>query len=256
VYNYTNASVYREKVVRFTVTTQSLTQPTILLDNIPAANIHNGSRLVITTDKKLIISTGDAAVPNLAQNTSSLAGKILRINLDGTIPTDNPIANNPLWSYGHRNPQGLVLAMGKMYTSEHGPNIEDEVNIIEPNRNYGWPNVNGPCDGNELNFCTANNIKEPIKSSGNQTLAYSGMDFYGNTRITAFNNALLLTTLKNQSLEVLTLNAAGTAVTTTTPYFKNAFGRLRDVCVAPSGRIYLCTSNGNNVDRVIEVQRL
>jgi glucose/arabinose dehydrogenase len=257
VYNYNNtAGAYREKVVRFTVAAQALTQPTILLDNIPAGNIHNGSRLLITPDKKLLITTGDASTSNLSQNVNSLAGKILRINLDGTVPADNPIPNNPLWSYGHRNPQGLVLALGNLYASEHGPDIEDEINIIESNRNFGWPNVNGPCDGNETTFCRNNNVKEPLKSSGASTLAYCGMDFYGGSRIAQFKNALLLTTLKNRSLEVFTLDASGKSIIASKQYFKNTFGRLRDVCVAPSGRIYICTSNGNNADKIIEVQRL
>ena len=108
---------------------------------------------------------------------------------------------SPVWSFGHRNPQGLVVVNGKMYTSEHGPNIEDEINIIEKNRNYGWPTVNGPCDQPaEITFCTANNVKEPVWSSGSSTIAVSGLDYYNNNRIAAWQNSLLMCTLKDASL--------------------------------------------------------
>jgi aldose sugar dehydrogenase len=254
VYNYNKAAVYTEKVVRFTFSNNTLTNPITLLDNIPAANIHNGSRLLIT-DNKLFITTGDAANTALAQNTSSLAGKILRINLDGSVPADNPIAGNPVWSWGHRNPQGMVLVNNIFYTSEHGPNIEDEVNIVEKGRNYGWPNVNGPCDGGELSFCTANNIRQPIFSSGSSTLAYCGLEYYNNARIPQWSNSLLLVTLKDQSLRQLKLSNDGLSVTSSATFFKNSFGRLRDACVSPAGRVYLCTGNGSN-DRIIEIQRL
>ena len=91
--------------------------------------------------------------------------KILRLNLDGSIPSDNPVANNPYWSFGHRNPQGLVFANNRLYSSEHGPNNDDEINIIEKGRNYGWPNVQGYCDnGSEPAFCNNNNVVQPIEA--------------------------------------------------------------------------------------------
>jgi hypothetical protein len=112
---------------------------------------------------KLLISTGDAANQSTPQNVNSLNGKVLRLNLDGTIPSDNPIVGNPLWSYGHRNAQGLVLGNGILYSSEHGPANDDEINIIEKGRNYGWPQVQGFCNsGSEQSFCSANNVKEPV----------------------------------------------------------------------------------------------
>lgn len=156
VYNYDNGSGYKEKVVRYNYTGTTLNNPSLIIDNIQAAGIHNGSRLLIAGDK-LFITTGDASNPSLAQNTSSPNGKILRLNLDGTIPADNPVANNPYWSLGHRNPQGLVFANNKLYSSEHGPSDNDEVNIIEKGRNYGWPDVHGACDLPERDFCTDHN---------------------------------------------------------------------------------------------------
>ncbi len=253
VYNYNNGANYREKIVQLKFANNAVQPVFTIIQDLPAASIHNGSRLLIFNDK-LFATTGDAAVQPNAQSTSSLSGKVLRFNLDGTIPTDNPIANSPIWSLGHRNQQGLVVANNTMYASEHGPNVEDEVNSIERNRNYGWPSVNGPCNTTaEQAFCTANNVKEPLWSSGTSTIAVCGLDFYNNDRITSWKNSLLLTTLKDQSLRVLTLSADGRTVIGEQTLFKNKFGRIRDVCVSPAGRVYLCTSNGGNADVLVEI---
>jgi aldose sugar dehydrogenase len=258
VYNYNNR-LYQEKLVQMKFANNSIQPVDTLVENIPASNIHNGSRLWITNEAppKIFMTTGDAAVQNNAQQTTSLSGKVLRFNLDGSIPADNPIAGSPVWSFGHRNPQGLVVANGIMYASEHGPNIEDEVNIIEKNSNYGWPNVMGPCnEAAEITFCTANNVKPPLWSSGSVTFAFCGLDYYNNDLIAGWKNALLLTTLKDASLRVLTLSANGQTVTKDQTVFKGRFGRIRDICVSPAGRVYLCTSNGGNADVLVEISKL
>jgi len=258
IYNYNKNGVYTEKLVRFTFSNNAVTSPVTILDNIPAAGIHNGARLVISneTSPKLFISTGDANDISLVQNRNSLAGKILRINLDGSIPSDNPTSGNPLWTLGHRNPQGLVLANNILYSSEHGPNIEDEVNIIEKGRNYGWPSVNGPCnEPGEVSFCNTNNVRIPIWSTGNATLATCGLDFYNADRIPQWKNSLLLVTLKDATLYQLQLSANGQTITGSKQYFRSTWGRLRDVCVSPAGRVYICTSNGGNNDRLVEIQK-
>lgn len=254
VYNYNKNNRYTEKVVRYTYQNNTLSNPFILLDDIPASNIHNGSRLLITADNKLLISTGDAASSSLAQNISSLSGKILRLNLDGSIPADNPYPGNSLWSWGHRNPQGMVFANNMLYISEHGPSVEDEINIIEKGRNYGWPDVTGPCDGNEISFCNDKNIKQPIFSSGNSTLAYCGLDYYNHSLISEWANSLLLVTLKDESLRQLKLSADGNSILSSKTYFKNKFGRLRDICISPDGKVYICTSNANGSDNLIEIK--
>jgi aldose sugar dehydrogenase len=258
VYNYNSNGNYREKVVRYTFNNNTLTNPITILDNIPSANIHNGSRLVISNEAtpKLYISTGDAASISLVQDPASKAGKILRINLDGTIPADNPVAGNPYWSFGHRNPQGLVLANNILYSSEHGPNIEDEINIIEKGRNYGWPDVKGPCnDPSEIIFCNEKNVRVPIWSSGNVTIATCGLDYYNADLIPQWKNSLLLVTLKDATLYQLQLSANGQTITGGKQYFRSSWGRLRDVCVSPAGRVYLCTSNGSDNDKLIEIQK-
>src|SRR6185503_4136643 len=134
VYNYNSASGYREKLVRYTFNNNTITNPITLIENLAASSIHNGSRVRVVNESsgvKIYFTTGDASNSPIAQDVNSRNGKVLRLNADGTIPSDNPIAGNPLWSYGHRNPQGLVFVNNKLYESEHGPNIEDEVNIIE-----------------------------------------------------------------------------------------------------------------------------
>ena len=253
-YNY-NSGGYKEKIVRFTYTGTALINPVTIIENISASSIHNGCRLLITPDLKLFITTGDAANQSLPQNTSSTSGKILRLNLDGTIPSDNPVAGNPYWSFGHRNPQGLVFANNLLYSSDHGPSTDDEINIIEKGRNYGWPNVNGFCDaGSEQTFCTANNVREPLKA-WTPTVAVCGLDYYNNDLIPQWKNSLLLVALKESRLYQLKLDVANTSISSTTEYFAGSYGRMRDLCIAPSGKIYICTSNGGNNDRIIEVRK-
>jgi glucose/arabinose dehydrogenase len=251
VYNYNSSNGYREKVVRYRYANNALGSPAVIIDNIPAAGIHNGSRLLISPDRKLFITTGDAANSGNAQVTGSPSGKVLRLNLDGSIPADNPYPNNPAWSIGHRNPQGLVYANGILYASEHGAGIEDEVNIIEKQRNYGWPTVEGPCSGGETVFCTANNVKEPIWSTGNGTFALCGLDYYNSDRISQWKHSLLLLSLKNATLHQLKLSADGKTVTSTKNYFSGDFGRLRDLCISPAGRVYICTDENNG--KLIEI---
>jgi glucose/arabinose dehydrogenase len=251
VYNY--GTSYREKLVRYTYNNNSLGSPLPLLDNIAAASIHNGSRLRIGPDNKLYMTTGDAANQSLPQNINSVNGKVLRLNLDGTIPADNPVAGNPYWSFGHRNAQGLVFAGNKLFVSEHGPNNDDEINIIEKGRNYGWPEVEGYCNSQDENdFCSANNVKEPIMA-WTPTVAACGLEFYNNDQIPQWKNSLLMVALKNSRLYQMKLNSAQTEIIQTNEYFKNDFGRLRAICISPGGDVYLGTSNGGN-DKIIRVQ--
>ncbi len=202
VYNYNNGSNYEEKVVRYTYANTTLTSPMVIMDHIKAAGNHNGSRLLFTPDKKLLITTGDAGQSAIAQNQSALNGKVLRINTDGSIPTDNPTPNSPVWTSGHRNPQGLAYGNSILYSSEHGPSNDDEINIVDKGRNYGWPNVHGICNTNaEQTFCSENNIKEPIYS-WTPTLAVCGIDFYNSDTIPQWKNSLLLATLKDNTLSL------------------------------------------------------
>lgn len=250
------------KVVRYTYNGTTLSLPFTLLDNIPGASIHNGARLAISKDLKLFITTGDANNTTLPQNDNSLAGKVLRINLDGTIPLDNPIPGNRMWTKGHRNPQGLVIAeingQEVIYISEHGPSTDDEINIIEKGRNYGWPTVNGFCDQpSEMAFCAANNVKEPLVAY-TPTLAVAGITYIGFFPITTNNdkenstffdplslqNSIILTTLKESDIRVIRLSADGKSVQSQQTLFDNTYGRLRSTAVPPnSPNFYFGTSN-------------
>lgn len=258
VYDYRKNGTYTEKLVRYTYANNTLSNPLVLIDGIEATSNHDGSRLWITNEAnpKIFMTTGDALNQSLPQNVNARNGKVLRLNLDGSFPPDNPFPNNPVWSYGHRNGQGLVMANNILYESEHGPDTEDEVNIIEKGRNYGWPNVKGPCDGSEISFCTANNIKEPAWSSGGVTLAVCGMDYYNSDLISQWKNSLLMLTLKNSSIRQLKLSGDGKTITSTQSFFKDSWGRLRDICISPSGKVYICTSNGGNNDVLVEITKL
>ncbi|WP_374951498.1 PQQ-dependent sugar dehydrogenase [Mucilaginibacter sp.] len=251
-YNYLKAGQYTKKIVKFTYNGTTLINPVVLLDNIPAAVNHNGTRLAISPDKKLFITSGDAATASRAQDKSNPAGKIQRINLDGSIPADNPVAGSTLWSYGHRNPQGLVFVVDRLYSSEHGNTTDDEVNIIQKDRNFGWPTVEGFCNTNdEKSFCTINNVAEPI-FAWTPTIAPSGIDYYNHNAIPQWKNSLLLAVLKDQELLQLKLNDAGDKVDVVNTFYKNSYGRLRDLAISPIGDVYLITSNGTN-DKIIKV---
>ncbi|WP_201985966.1 PQQ-dependent sugar dehydrogenase [Hymenobacter rubidus] len=243
VYNYTDAGYLKEKLVRYTYSGGTLSSPVVLLGNIDATTSHSGSRLLLLADGTLLMSTGDAQQQPQAQNTASLNGKILRLNLNGTIPATNPIAGSAVYTFGHRNPQGVVqLPDGRIYSSEHGPNNDDEINKIEAGRNYGWPNVEGYCDlPAEMTFCTANNVREPL-TTWTPTIAPAGLTYYDHPAIPGWRGSLLLAVLKDSKLIGLTLNATGLAIATRTD-FLTGFGRLRAICVSPQGKVYLGTSN-------------
>ena len=175
------------------------------------------------------------------------------MNLDGSIPADNPDPSSPVWSIGHRNAQGLVFVGDSLFSSEHGPDTDDEINIIRRGGNYGWPDVRGICGAGEEAFCNANNVVEPIMQ-WTPTIATCGLDYYNNDLIPQWKNSLLLSTLKDATLFQLRLNSTHSAIDSTAEFFENQFGRLRDLCVAPDGRVFISTSNGTD-DKIIEINR-
>ncbi len=129
----------------------SLGSARTILDGIPSAAIHNGGRIAFGPDEMLYVATGDAAESGRAQDRGSLSGKILRMTPDGDVPPDNPFEDSLVYSYGHRNVQGLAWAAdGTMFATEFGQNTWDELNIIEPGRNYGWPEAEGESDDDDF----------------------------------------------------------------------------------------------------------
>ena len=223
----------------------TLIRPDSIMPKIPANRGHNGSRLAISTDGKLLFAIGDVGNSQFAQTPLALPGKVLRINLDGTVPEDNPIAGSYFYSMGHRNPQGLVAANGKIYASEHGPNNDDELNLILPGGNYGWPFVEGYCDKeNEMAFCDSVTVTKPI-FTWSPTIAPAGLDYYDHPSIPEWRNSLLLTTLKGRSLWQFKLDPSGEEILQKKIYLQKQFGRLRDLCVSASGDVYVITSNSD-----------
>ncbi|GAA0762088.1 PQQ-dependent sugar dehydrogenase [Clostridium sartagoforme] len=252
MYSYLEDNKVYNKVVRLIENNNKAFIDKVILDKIPGGRIHNGGRLKIGPDKKLYITTGDAGIPNLAQDLTSLAGKILRVELDGSIPKDNPIINSSIYSLGHRNPQGLAWNSNNiLYEAEHGQAAHDEINIIKAGINYGWPIV----QGNEV----SNNIlsQKPLIQSGEETWAPSGITFISQG---PWKSRLLVANLRGSQLLSISLNEEGTMVTNVESIMKNEFGRLREVVEAKDGSIYITTNNrdgrGNpniNDDKIIKL---
>ena len=250
-YTYTVGNQIKERLSSYTYNQSSgmLETEKILLDNINGYITHIGSRILALDDYTILISTGDAQDQPASQDINELTGKILRMDISddnfGGIPPDNPISESYVWSWGHRNAQGLDLAPnGIIYSSEHGPNNDDELNILVQNSNYGWPNVQGFCDEpTETNFCDNNNIVEPLVN-WTPTIAPSDVIWYDHPAIPEFQNTLLMTVLKDKMLVRFEFSDDGQTVTNETEFFNYEWGRLRDICVSNNGKIYLAT-NGN-----------
>lgn len=223
IYLYYTQGNYN-KISRF-ILGNKLTNETVLVDKIPGGPIHNGGRLKFGPDGKLYATTGDAGDSNIAQDLNSLGGKILRLNPDGSAPSDNPF-NSYVYSYGHRDPQGITWSPnGTMYETDHGQTANDEINLIIKSGNYGWPIY----QGND----TAPGFIKPLRGYTEFTLAPSGMAFH--------QNALFVAGLRGTQLRRVTLSTDGTAVMGESAFFRE-LGRIRDV-VEYKGNLYICTSN-------------
>jgi aldose sugar dehydrogenase len=219
----------------------------LLLDRLPAAEMHDGCRVKFGPDGKLYFSLGDAGVAELAQRLDSLAGKILRVNPDGSVPADNPFAGSPVYSFGHRNPQGLAWDRdGRMIAAEHGPTGRDEINLIRPGANYGWPRVRGKAGDSRY--------VDPLIESGDDTWAPSGIAIH--------NGDLFVAGLRGQQLYRMTIGR-DLEVTRAASLLERTYGRLRDVVVGPEGALYVTTSNRDGFttdiddddDRILKVTR-
>jgi glucose/arabinose dehydrogenase len=213
----------------------------VLIDNLPGSGNHDGGRVRFGPDGKLYWTTGDAQSARLAQDLKSLAGKILRLDADGAIPGDNPMPSSYVYSYGHRNPQGLAWqpGTGRLYATEHGPSgfqgcCRDEINFIEAGKNYGWPEIRGDQ--------TKDGMVSPVIHAGtNETWAPAGAVFATHG---PWKGSLLFTGLRGQTLYRLELDASDARKATKLDrLFYRRFGRLRDVAEGPDGSLYLLTSN-------------
>jgi glucose/arabinose dehydrogenase len=247
VYNYLQGNNVRERLSVFDWDGSNLVNEAFILNNIPGAGIHDGSRLMFLPDNTLLMSTGDKGDGGQSsQDIEALNGKILRLNVDGSVPSDNPDNTSLVYSWGHRNAQGLCLGPnGLIYSSEHGQNSNDEFNIIEEGRNYGWPEVEGFCDQpGELDACTGLNVREPLQT-WSPCIAVNGIEYYNHPAIPEWQNSVLMAVLgglgaQYERLSVLHMSDDGTAIESEDQFFSEFNQRVRDVCVNPyTGAVYV-----------------
>jgi glucose/arabinose dehydrogenase len=225
-----NGLINRVERYKFNMDANSLSEKEIILDGINGASYHDGGRIKFGPDGLLYITTGDAGNENLAQDINSLNGKILRITAEGDVPEDNPFANE-VWTYGHRNPQGLTWDdQGKLWVTEHGPSgLQsgwDEINLVKAGQNYGWPVIKGGKQNEGM-------ISPVIQSGADDTWAPAGILF--------LKGSLFFAGLRGSAL--YQANVEDSQITNLIANFKNEFGRLRAVVLGPDGFIYITTSN-------------
>jgi glucose/arabinose dehydrogenase len=214
------------RVARMQLVNNQLTGYTVLLQGLAKNRFHNGGRLRVGPDGKLYITSGDAQNGNNAQDNNSLNGKILRINLDGSIPSDNPFGN-AVWSKGHRNPQGIDFdAQGRLWSAEFGNTSQDEVNLITKGGNYGWP----ACEGNQG---SCGGFIAPKKIWSTSSASPSGL--------TIINNYAFVATTVGQRLYRMRIDANANLVEEAS-YFQGTYGRLRTVEVDSQGDIWMTTT--------------
>ena len=195
-----------------------------LLDGIPAGPVHNGGRLAFGPDGMLYATTGDAGNRDSAQDREALAGKILRMNPDGSPLADNPFPGSLVYSYGHRNPQGIAWdADGNLYASEFGQDTWDELNIIRPGGNYGWPTVEG--------IAREEGFADPVQQWHPDEASPSGIAVAG--------NSVYIANLRGERLRVVPLRNPGSSE----ELLAGEYGRLRDAVQAPDGSVWILTNN-------------
>jgi glucose/arabinose dehydrogenase len=239
-YTYDAPGRLRNRVVLLRLVDGQASEERVVLDDIPGASVHDGGALAFGPDGKLYVGTGDARSPAAAQDLGSLAGKVLRLNPDGSIPDDNPFPGSPVYALGLRNVQHLVWhpRTGQLFASEHGPTGEqgrcchDEINLIVPGGNYGWPEIAGAGG--------APRYRDPVSESGTGNRPPGGLSFGPPG---PWAEHLFWATLRGGQLWRLTLSADGASTVAEEQLIFGEYGRLRALAVGPDGALYLGTSN-------------
>ena len=237
-YNYRVQDQTFLRIVQYTMEQDSLTHPRTIIESIPGVFNHTGCRMVFGKDDKLFITTGDADVPILAQDLKALNGKILRLNDDGSIPADNPFIKNDtarheIWTYGHRNPQGLSFqpSTGYLYDSEHGPTGGDEINLISRGNNYGWPLIH--------HRDTKDGMMSPVMEF-TPSIGPAEALFYSGKAFPEMKGNLLVACMRGEA--ILRVRWNNNQVSTYDFLFKKQFGRIRALAEGPDGTLYFSTS--------------
>lgn len=241
-YAYTQGATIKDRVVRVIDQGDHVSDAKTLIEDIPAAKFHAGCQLGFGPDKKLYITTGDATKGTIAQDLESLGGKILRIDTDGSIPSDNPFPNSPVWSYGHRNPQGIAWnpQTKQLFETEHGPSGwdgpggGDELNLIQKGNNYGWPIVSHTRhkDGMIDPLTTYTPAQAPAAAA-----------FYTGDAIAQFEGVFFFAALKGESLHAVRFGTESPPYIQSDEIIVTGYGRIRAVAVGPDGYVYFSTSN-------------
>lgn len=252
-YAYLSGGNVRVRVVRYREAPEGLVDRKVIIEDLPAAQYHAGCRIRFGPDGKLYVTTGDATDRQLAQKLDSLAGKTLRLNDDGTVPQDNPFvgqqnARPEIWSYGHRNAQGMDWQPGSnlMFQTEHGPSGfdgpggGDEVNIVEKGKNYGWPIIH--------HTQTKEGLESPLLEYTPACAPASGM-FYRGSAFPKFKGNFFFGCLRGERLIRVELD--GRKVVRQEDLVK-AYGRIRDVAEGPDGYLYFSTSNRDGRGKATE----
>ena len=243
VYAYDVSGGTRDRIVRYRDDGASFIGRTVILEGIPSARNHAGCRLRFGPDGKLYVTTGDATDRQIAQDMKSLGGKTLRLNPDGSFPADNPFPGSPVFSYGHRNSQGLDWhpKTGLQYQTEHGPSGfdgpggGDEVNLVEAGKNYGWPVVH--------HKESAPGMVSPLLEH-TPAVAPSGASFARGDALPSFRGDYFFATLRGERLIRVRFDPNNPRqVLETEELFRDVYGRLREVVFGPDGALYLATSN-------------
>ena len=257
---YTAGDPLRNRVVRYDLAAETLS---LVVDDIPAAEFHNGGRLAVGPDGHLWVTTGDARDGAAAQDPSSLAGAVLRVTLAGDPAPGNPAfgddADPRLYTVGHRNPQGLSFTPdGEPLLAEHGPSARDEVSALRPGANYGWNVAREGPGGIQYEAYTDHEPFTPPLVNTDDTWAPGGTAFYTGDAIPAWRNRLFVAGLRSQTLWAVTLAHDGGPsggrrfdadwlddryVATAHAMYDGTYGRLRNIEQGPDGALYLLTSN-------------